>query len=260
MGIINLTPDSFFAASRRSSTDMVLTAAEAMLEQGADFLDLGAVSTRPGAQIPDAKAESERLIPALTALLKRFPEALVSVDSFRSEIVTTAAQHGAFMINDISGGTFDPLMVPTIGKLNIPYVLMHTTDVPEKMQLNALQSKDLGTVKDFFAAQTSLFRQAGATQLILDPGFGFGKTLEANYALLNQLAEIAPDEYPLLAGISRKSMIYKLLQTTPDAALNGTSVLHTVAILKGTSVLRVHDVKEARETIRLLQFLHDNQL
>lgn len=259
MGIINLTPDSFYEGSRKTNIDEALRAAESMLEQGANILDLGAVSTRPGADIPDEVTETARLIPAITAIMKRFPEAYLSVDTFRHDLAKKAAEHGAFMINDISGGTFDRQMIETIGRLNIPYVLMHTTDLPQKMQQNAINSQAPAIVRKFFHEQCELFRKAGAKQLIFDPGFGFGKTLEANYALLNHLSDLAPTTYPILVGVSRKSMIYKVLQVSASEALNGTSVLNTVGLLNGASILRVHDVKEARETIRLLRVLHENE-
>ncbi|PKP51821.1 MAG: dihydropteroate synthase [Bacteroidetes bacterium HGW-Bacteroidetes-1] len=251
MGILNLTPDSFYTRSRVIDAEYLTSTAGRMLDEGADFLDLGGVSTRPGAENVSTNDEIKRLLPAIKTLLKAFPEAFISIDTYRKAVAEIMLNEGAFIINDISGGKFDQDMPDFIGKYNVPYVMMHIHRNPSEMQKLPLDTEVLSEVKLFFEKQSEIFEMKGANQLILDPGFGFGKTLSANYRLLANLNELRVKDYPLLIGISRKSMIYKPLDIDPEKALNGTSVLNTIALLKGANILRVHDVKEARETVDL---------
>lgn len=256
MGILNITPDSFFSGSRITNERELLDRAGLMLEQGADILDLGAVSTRPGASDLGPEEEHSRLIPAIRLIVRHFPEAFLSVDTWRTEIAREAIEAGAFMINDISGGIFDAQMVEFIAEKNVPYVMMHTTGRPSEMQNKALEAGEvIEAVKNFFRKQIDLFKRKGAKQLITDPGFGFGKTLNANYVMLGRLRELRLENHPQLVGLSRKSMIYKLLDETPETVLNGTTSLNTIALLNGADILRVHDVKEAKEIIELTRKL-----
>ncbi len=251
MGIINLTPDSFYAGSRLAKAESALQNADRMLAEGADILDIGAVSTRPGAKAVSLPQERERLMPVVKALHKKHPHCILSVDTYRSEIAREAFDCGVDIINDISGGRFDPLMPQFVGSNNIPYVMMHIHGNPENMQQFPLDKGVVETVCDFFIKQIALFESFGANRLILDPGFGFGKTIRANYELLARFDELGQKNYPLLAGLSRKSMIYKALNVSPEEALNGTIALNMLALLKGASVLRIHDVKQANETRQL---------
>lgn len=255
MGILNLTPDSFYAHSRINNISKLLDTAALMLEQGADILDLGAVSTRPGAQTIGVEQERQRLLPAIRALCAQFPDSILSVDTYQSEIAKMAIDEGCAMINDISGGTFDPKMAPLIGGENIPYVLMHVHQRPETMQNKPLNQEAFEQVKQFFLHQVQHFESYGARQLVLDPGFGFGKTIEANFDLLRQLNRLSINQLPILVGFSRKSMIYKTLNIEPENALNGTTVLNAFALQQGASILRVHDVKAAKECVRLYNLM-----
>jgi len=255
MGILNLTPDSFYKQSRIKHTDQLIEQAGKMLEEGAHCLDLGASSTRPGSKPVSLHQEAERLIAPLKLLHKTFPNTWISVDTFRASIAQKAIKSGASMINDISGGTFDEKMLDLISSEQVPYVLMHlegTYDTMHNLTIDA--SSIVDEVKRFFEKQTEMFLRRNAHQLILDPGFGFSKTLEANFKLLNSLDEINPGNFPLLVGVSRKSMIRKVLDIAPEDALNGTTVLHTLALQQGAAILRTHDVKEAVQCIKLLQF------
>lgn len=254
MGILNLTPDSFFDGGRFMDERAFLKQADKMLVQGADLLDLGAMSTRPGAAEINENEEYNRLLPKLKLLVNHFPETIISVDTYRAGIAQAAIGEGAFMVNDISGSTFDPNMIDMVGRANVPYVLMHTTAKPERMMQQVLGAEVLETVHGFFALQLEKLTKAGARQIILDPGFGFGKSLEANYLMLKKLEVFQSFKYPVLVGVSRKSMINKLLNTTADEALNGSTILHTFALLNGAALLRVHDVKEAVEAIKLVNF------
>lgn len=253
MGILNITPDSFYEASRVMDQKALLEQVGRMLDDGADLIDIGAISTRPGAGEPGQEEEMKRLVPAVRTVIRHFPECFVSVDTWRAEVAKAALDEGAFMINDISGGTFDPDMVKLIGQTNMPYVMMHIKGKPSTMQLNPLRAGEvIKKVRKFFLHQLQTFEQYDARQLITDPGFGFGKTMNANYMMLTQLENLRIKDYPLLVGISRKSMIYKSLNTTPQEALNGTTALHVVSLLKGADILRVHDVKEADQVVKLL--------
>jgi dihydropteroate synthase len=255
MGILNITPDSFYDGGKYRNNETLLFQAEKMLNEGAAILDIGAVSSRPGAEEVPEDTELERLLPALENLLSAFPDAVISVDTYRSNVARTAVEAGAHIINDISGGTFDEKMFRTVADLNVPYVLMHIKGTPQNMQNNPQYVDVVQEVKYFFKKQLRKLGNTGVTEnIILDPGFGFGKTLENNYELLKDLSAFTDLGYPVLAGVSRKSMINKVLQATPDTALNGTTVLNTIALLNGAGILRVHDVKEAVEAVRLVEF------
>jgi len=251
MGIINLTPDSFYDGGKVRSIADAIYKVEKMIKEGADIIDIGAVSTRPGAPLVSPGEELNRLVPVLEAIVGHFPGQIISVDTYRSEVAKIAIENGAGMINDISAGTFDQTMFETVKKLNVPYVMMHIKGTPASMQLNPVYSNLVKEIKDYFYRQIALFNPDKLSQIIIDPGFGFGKTLENNYSLLKHLNEFKTFGYPLLAGLSRKSMINKVLKTQPLQALNGTTVVNTLAIISGADMLRVHDVKEARETVML---------
>jgi dihydropteroate synthase len=255
MGILNITPDSFFDGGKFTESDTQLFQAEKMLNEGASIIDLGATSTRPGAGEVTEDEELNRVIPALQSLKKEFPQAIISVDTYRSKVAEIAIENGAHIINDISGGTIDDKMFQTIADLEVPYVLMHIKGTPKNMQNDPQYVDVVQEVKYFFKKQLRKLKNIGVTDnIILDPGFGFGKTLENNYELLKDLSSFTDMGCPILAGISRKSMINKVLNKTPDEALNGTTALNTIALLNGANILRVHDVKEAVEVVRLVEF------
>ncbi|MFM6954670.1 MAG: dihydropteroate synthase [Sphingobacteriaceae bacterium] len=253
MGIINLTPDSFYlSAGTLPSISQVLKTAEKHVLEGAYFLDLGGYSSRPGAEHVSEKEEAERVLPAVKALAKEFPEAFISVDTFRSEIAKRSIAEGAHLINDISAGQLDERMFETISQLGVPYILMHLKGTPQNMQSLAIYTDLVSEVLNYFSEKLDQLKHLEVNQLIIDPGFGFAKTLEHNYELLNKFHELHTLGFPLLAGVSRKSMIYKVLESTAEGALNGTTVLHTIALQKGAHILRVHDVKPAVEAIKLV--------
>ena len=252
MGILNVTPDSFSDGGRYNQMDKALQHCEQMLAEGADFIDIGGCSTRPNNAIATEQEELERVIPILKAVKTAFPEALISIDTFRKNVAEACIAEGADLINDISGGLFDKEMLPYIGENHIPYVMMHCIGTPETMHQYALSDDIHQTVLDFFKQQCQVLESYGEQQIILDPGIGFGKSLEANYQLLSELDRYRYNNLPILIGISRKSLINKVLHTTPDAAENGTTVLNTIALLNGADILRVHDVKNAREAIELV--------
>lgn len=251
MGILNITPDSFFAGSRVENENSILAKAEKMLVEGATILDIGAMSSRPGAEEISEKEELKKLIPAVELILKKFPDTTISVDTYRSNVAKEAVNAGATMINDISGGSLDEKLFKTVAKLGVPYVLMHMKGTPKTMQKNPTYEDVCIEVLDFFIKKSVELKDLGVEQIILDPGFGFGKTIDHNYEILRKLHVFKILDYPILAGISRKSMIYKFLKTTPENALNGTSVLNFRALDQGAKILRVHDVKEAMEVIEL---------
>ncbi len=251
MGILNVTDDSFYDGGRYTNDAAVLRRAEQILSEGAAIIDVGAVSTKPGAADISVEEEWQRLEKPLELIAKHFPDAVVSVDTWRADIAQRSVEAGAAIINDVSGGTFDERMAEVVGRLQVPYVLMHTTAKPDKMQQQPLGEDMLLTMMQFFARQLAIFKEAGCVDLILDPGFGFGKTLEQNYFLMKNLSAFQIFECPILVGISRKSMIYKLLETSPDEALTGTVVLNTLALQQGASILRVHDVREAVEAVKV---------
>ena len=252
MGILNVTPDSFSDGGRYNQMDKALEHCEQMIANGADFIDIGGCSTRPNNAIATESEEMERVIPILKAIKKAFPEVLVSIDTFRKNIAEACMNEGADLINDISGGLFDEEMLPYIGQNHIPYVMMHCVGTPETMHQYTLGGDIHQTVMNFFKQQCEVLEAYGEQQIILDPGIGFGKSLEANYQLLSDLNRYRYNNLPILIGISRKSLINKVLHTTPDTAENGTTVLNTIALLNGADILRVHDVKNAREAIELV--------
>lgn len=255
MGVLNVTPDSFFDGGRYSDTSSVMRQAEKMVEEGASILDVGGISTRPGAEMPDTDTELGRVIPVLQALREAFPEVILSIDTFRARVVKEAVAAGAAIVNDISAGKLDAELYATVAALQVPYVLMHMQQTPATMQQNPRYTNVVLEVSDFFIRETAILRSLGVRDIILDPGFGFGKLPEHNFQLLQHLDSFAFLELPLLAGVSRKSMIYKTLDISPEAALNGTTALHMAALERGAHLLRVHDVKEARETIALFERL-----
>ncbi len=252
MGILNVTADSFYDGGRYLTEDAVLHRAGQILDEGADIIDIGAMSTRPGAEDIPERIEFERITHAVQLVREHFPQAVISVDTWRSSVVETAYKNGADMINDVSGGTFDDKMIQTVGELQIPYCLMHTPAKPDKMQQHTQYENILKDMLCFFGTQLEKLRKAGAHDVILDPGFGFGKTLEQNYFVLQNLDAFNCFDLPLLVGVSRKSMICKVLGCTPEQALNGTVVLNTIALLKGAHILRVHDVREAVEVRKIV--------
>lgn len=259
MGILNLTPDSFFGGSRMQTVEQVVGRIEQMRNEGADMVDVGACSTRPGAQQPSLQEEMERLRKGLSLVREVWPEAVLSVDTYRSQVARMCVEEfGVAIVNDISAGQMDEEMFPTIAQLGVPYVMTHMQGTPETMQQHPHYQHILKEVCLFFAKRIDALRKLGAKDIILDPGFGFGKTLEHNYQLLANLHELNLFDLPLLVGVSRKSMVYKLLETTPDEALNGTTSLHTIALLKGANILRVHDVKEARQAVTIVGKLEEN--
>ena len=252
MGILNVTPDSFSDGGRYNQMDMALQHCEQMLAEGADFIDIGGCSTRPNNAIATEQEETERVVPILKAIKTAFPDAMISIDTFRKNVAEACMADGADIINDISGGLFDTEMLPFIGQNHIPYVMMHCVGTPETMHQYALQGDIHQTVLDFFRQQCEVLEAYGEQQIILDPGIGFGKSLEANYQLISNLDKYRYNSLPILIGISRKSLINKVLHTIPDTAENGTTVLNTIALLNGADILRVHDVKNAREAIELV--------
>lgn len=251
MGILNVTPNSFFDGGKYTNESEILRHVERMLSEGADFIDIGAYSSKPDAEFVTEEEEIQRIIPVVELVLKHFPEALISIDTFRSKIAAYCIQSGAAMINDISGGNLDEAMLETIGRLNVPYIMMHMKGTPQTMQgLN--QYEDI--VKEivfYFSEKVREARSYGINDIIIDPGFGFAKNLEQNYEVLQKAELFQILELPVLIGISRKSMIYKLLGNTAAEALNGTTFLNTIALTKGANILRVHDVKEAAECVKL---------
>ncbi len=258
MGIINATPDSFFADSRHQRTDDILRTAEQMLTEGADILDIGGMSSRPGADIITVAEELQRVLPAIEAIKTAFPQAIISIDTIHAEVARQAVGVGASIVNDISAGRIDPDMYTTVAALGVPYILMHSRGTPATMQQLTDYDDVVQNVVDFFTTELLTLRNLGIKDVVIDPGFGFGKTLPQNYDLLRQLHVFQILGVPVLAGVSRKSMIYKLLDTTPEASLNGTSVLHWVALEQGAKILRVHDVRPAREVVQIFTQLRSN--
>lgn len=253
MGIINATPDSFHAPSRAASVDDALHTAERMLAQGADILDIGGQSSRPGSGSGDEREERRGVIPVIEAVHRGFPEALISVDTWRAAIAEEAVHFGARMVNDIGAGLLDHAMLPTVARLSVPYIAMHMQGTPETMQQAPAYDDVLSGVTLFLSQRLNAAHTAGIADVILDPGFGFGKTTAHNFALLRGLRRLNALGAPVLAGLSRKRMINGTLGTTPADALNGTTVLNTIALLHGAAILRVHDVKEAVECVKLVR-------
>lgn len=251
MGILNVAPDSFFDGGKYTEESAMLRHAELMVEEGAAIIDVGGMSSRPGAEIISEEEELKRVIPAVERLLLRFPEAVVSIDTVRSRVAGEAVSAGASVVNDISAGRFDEKMYEEAGRLGVPYILMHMQGTPKDMQQQPRYEDVVQEVLDFFIAEAGKLRQAGVKDIILDPGFGFGKTIEHNYRLLKDMHVFQILDYPILAGLSRKSMINKVLKVSPEKALNGTTALNMAALQQGALILRVHDVRPAVETIKL---------
>lgn len=255
MGILNLTPDSFYDGGLYNNTDRALAQTEKMLLEGATFIDIGGASSKPGAVEISTDEELARVLPVVEEIHKTFPETIISIDTYKSDVAKLAVAAGAAMVNDISGGKLDPKMLKTVGALGVPYVVMHMQGTPQNMQDKPSYDNILTEIRSFFAAKIDAAHKAGIHDVIIDPGFGFGKTLEHNYSLLKNLSSIKMNGIPLLIGVSRKSMIYKLLQAEVTEALNGTTVLNTVALQQGAQILRVHDVKEAHQAVQLIEKL-----
>jgi dihydropteroate synthase len=255
MGILNLTPDSFYDGGKFKSETDILNQCEKMLNEGATFIDIGAYSSRPGAKHVTEDQELDRMIPILKLILNRFPDILISIDTFRSKVAEKCISIGASMINDISAGSLDKLMFPTIAKLQVPYILMHMKGNPQNMQINTDYDDLIKDIIYYFSEKINALRSLGVNDLLIDVGFGFSKTLDQNYELLQKLNLFKVLELPILTGISRKSMLYKYLKTNPTEVLNATTVANTTALQQGTKILRVHDVKQAVETIKIVEKL-----
>ena len=250
MGILNVTPDSFYAESRKQTEKDIMERTRQMVEEGAHIIDIGACSTRPGADCPDEKEEIRRLRIALQPLRKAYPDAVVSVDTFRASVARMCVEeYNADIINDISGGQFDNEMFDTVAQLGVPYILTHTKGTPDHMQDHPHYNDLMHELLTYFAEKVQQLRDRGQKDIIIDPGFGFGKSLHHNYLLLQKMEQLKLLELPVLVGCSRKRMIYNLLGITPEQSLNGTSVVNTIALTKGANILRVHDVKAAKECI-----------
>ncbi len=257
MAVININADSFYEKSRFTERGGILKQAETHLQEGATFLDIGGMSSRPGAPISNAKDEVEKIVPVIKSLKKEFPDAFISIDTVHSAVASAAYQEGAVLVNDISAGAIDPDMFPFIAKTNIPYVLMHLKGVPRNMQDNT-NYKDVSLdVLDFLILKYQALKELGVKDIIIDPGFGFGKDVAQNYELLQNLSIFKILECPLMVGLSRKSMIYKVIEGTPEDALHGTTALHFFALQQGALILRAHDVKPAIDTIRVWKALEN---
>ncbi|MFC4219463.1 dihydropteroate synthase [Flagellimonas marina] len=260
MGILNLTPDSFYDGGKYKDEVAILKQVEKMLEDGATFIDMGAYSSRPGAEHVDEDDELKRMLPIVELILKHFPDTLISVDTFRSKVAAKSLERGAAIINDISAGNLDAEMFNTVAKYQVPYIMMHLKGTPQSMQKEAVYEDLIKDLRFYFSKKMKDATSKKISDIIIDPGFGFAKTTEQNYTLLKHLDLFKTFEVPLLIGLSRKSMIYKILNSNPKEALNGTTALHTIALLKGAHILRVHDVKEAVECIKLVEVLKANAL
>ncbi len=258
MGVLNVTPDSFFDRGVHKNINDVLKHVEHMLNAGATFIDIGAYSSRPNADDVSETEELKRIIPIVNTVIKHFPEALISIDTFRSRIAKETINAGAALINDISAGALDENMLKTIAQLHVPYIMMHMRGTPKTMQTLTTYDDLVKDVIYYFSKRIANAHQLGIKDIIIDPGFGFAKTLDQNYKLLNNLELLNIIDKPILAGVSRKSMIYKKLNTTAQHALNGTTVLNTIALQKGAKILRVHDVKEAKDCITLINALGEH--
>jgi dihydropteroate synthase len=257
MGIINLTPDSFYDGGKFINIESAIKQAEKLISEGADIIDLGAASTRPGAEFVSPENELKRILHVLSELVKIYPGITISVDTFHPEVAKECVKNGASIINDISAGTFDKKMLQTVAELNVPYILMHIQGTPQTMQVEPKYNDVVSEVYNFLAERVAIAKKIGINQLIIDPGFGFGKTVEHNFRLLRNLGEFKKLGLPIMAAISRKSMINKVLKTKPENALTGTIALNTLALLQGANILRVHDVKDAKQVIKMVnQYLH----
>jgi len=257
MGILNLTPNSFFDGGKYKSDKEIVLQVEKMLNEGATFIDIGAYSSKPKAEFVSEEEELQRIVPIVQLILKNFPEAMLSIDTFRSEVAKVCIENGAAIINDISAGNLDDKMLETIAKYNVPYIMMHMRGTPQTMQTMTDYDTIVKEMLFYFSEKVAKARSLGINDLIVDPGFGFAKTLDQNYEILQKLELFEMLELPLLAGFSRKSMIYKLLNNSVEEALNGTTVLNTIALAKGAKILRVHDVKEAMECVSLFNKINN---
>lgn len=255
MGILNVTTDSFYDGGRYTTEDKWLEHTLLMVSEGADIIDIGACSTRPGAKEISEQDETERLISAIKSVRKKFPEILISADTFRAAVAEKAVKSGANIINDISGGTMDKMMFTIVAKLQVPYILMHIKGTPQTMQNDPVYDNITEEVVEYFDSRVKELNKLGFSKVILDPGFGFGKTVEHNYQLIKKLDIFNALDKPLLVGISRKSMINKLLNIRSKESINGTTILNTIALEKGAKILRVHDVKEAKEVVKIVEYL-----
>ncbi len=255
MGILNVTPDSFFDGGKYKNEKDILSQTEVMLNEGATFIDIGAYSSRPGAKHVSENEELQRIVPVVELLVKNFPEIIISIDTFRSKVAAESVNAGAGLINDISGGILDNNMFNTVAKLQVPYIMMHMQGTPQNMQLNPVYDDVVKEIISFFAEQLFKLRELKVNDVIIDVGFGFGKTTEHNYELLKKLSLFKNLDVPILTGVSRKSMLYKLLDISVKEALNATTVANTIALLNGTNILRVHDVREAVEAVKIVEQL-----
>ena len=253
MGILNITPDSFFDGGKYESKYDILNQAEKMLYEGATFIDVGAYSSRPGALHISEEEELKRILPVIELLVNEFPEIIISVDTFRSKIANETINSGAAIINDISGGNMDEKMFETVAKLQVPYIVMHMLDTPQTMQLNPTYENVILDITKYFAEKIFKLHQLKLNDIIIDMGFGFGKTIEHNFEILKNLSYFKHLEAPILAGVSRKSMLYKTLDISAQEALNATTSANTIALLNGANILRVHDVKEAVEAVKIVE-------
>ena len=259
MGILNLTPDSFYSASRKQTEEEIINRARQIIEEGGTIIDIGAYSSRPNAKDISVEEEIERLRFGLEIINEAFPGAILSVDTFRAEVARVCVEeYGVAIINDIAAGEMDENMFETVARLNVPYIMMHMQGTPQNMQANPRYDNLVKEVFLYFAEKVDKLRQLGVKDIILDPGFGFGKTVDHNYELMNYIDDFRLFELPVLVGVSRKSMITRLLGVAPDNALNGTTALNTIALLKGANILRVHDVKEAVEVVKIVEALKRN--
>lgn len=252
MGILNITPDSFYDGGKHKNETSILQYVGSMLEEGATFIDIGAYSSRPKAHFVSEAVEIQRILPIVEIVLKKFPEALISVDTFRSNVAKQCIEAGAALVNDISAGRLDENMLQTVANLQVPYIMMHMKGNPQTMQSLANYEDVVKEMMFYFSERINKARSFGLNDIIIDPGFGFAKTIEHNYEILQNLGYFSILELPILVGVSRKSMIYKLLENSPEEALNGTTVLNTVALQNGANILRVHDVAEALECIKII--------
>ncbi len=251
MGILNITPDSFFDGGLNNTLDSALAQTQKMLDHGATFIDIGGYSSRPGATNISPREEAERVVPIIKAINTSFPDALISIDTFRATVAQQAVHAGACIVNDISAGSLDQTMFKTVGKLGVPYIMMHMRGTPRTMQTQTKYANLLLEIRQYFSGKTVQAYAAGINDIIIDPGFGFAKTIDQNFEILQALSSFKMLDAPILAGLSRKSMIYKTLNTTPDKALNGTTFLNAIALQRGANILRVHDVKQAVECVTL---------
>jgi dihydropteroate synthase len=256
MGVLNVTPDSFFDGGRFQSDTAILEQAEKILTEGADFIDVGGYSSRPGAADISEEEETKRVVDAIVSILKNFPGTIISIDTFRSRVARAAVEAGASLVNDIAGGNLDPDMLSTVSNLKVPYILMHMKGDPRTMGRQTQYTDLMKELIDHFHTKIRTLEELGVKDVIIDPGFGFAKTVTQNFFVLRNLEKLTILGRPILAGLSRKSMIWKTLDIQPDFALNGTSVLNTIALLNGASILRVHDVGAAKECIKLFTSLH----